>query len=219
MAMTLIDKTGLTNPEHLSRYLTLGVIMVAVIAIILLAYDNIGTLQRQVSVTPVSAPSSPGASYNASDITRYALFGTTPVPNNLENLPQTRLQLTLRGAFTAVDPANASAIIEGPDQKSRSFRVNGRVYGGATLHAVYADKVVLSHNGQLENLYFPSPAASLTAQTDSLENTAVQRTIVPSSQGGVSVPSHATPGLSEEERQKMIRARLQELRDRARNND
>ena len=48
----------------------------------------------------------------------------------------------------------ASALIEGPNRKTRNYRVDEEVPGGAILKQVYPDRVVLERSGNLENLIF-----------------------------------------------------------------
>ena len=79
-----------------------------------------------------------------------------------EELPETELQLTLRGAFQALHKEKAGAIIEDDAQNSSHYVIGDTLPGDATLKAVNANSVVLSRNGVLETLYFPedeTPAA------------------------------------------------------------
>lgn len=215
MVSELIDKTGFADLGRFSKYCTLMAIGFGAIVITLEAYSSYQTLNYP-GYTAGSEQQKPQAiTYKATDITRQNLFGRAEAAVvDPSQLPETRLQLILRGAFTSDDPQRASAIIEGPDQQSRSYRINSRVYGGAQLHAVYKDKVVLSRAGQLENLYFPSAETGIQTETPPVtsDNNIGRKTSI-----STTISSKATPGLSEQQRQDLIRARLQELRDRSRN--
>jgi len=73
--------------------------------------------------------------------------------------PDTTLSLTLRGILSREeDPTgpNGSVIIENRSEMKTYF-VGQTVEGadGATLHSVYADRVLLNRNGRLETLRFP----------------------------------------------------------------
>lgn len=138
-------------------------------------------------------------------ITNAQLFGITQSAGQ-QKLPETSLQLVLRGAFTASNPTLASAIIEHADKQSRSYKINSPVYGQTTLHAVYTDRVVLATNGQLETLYFPAPEQTLTETSAAASSTA-----------SASQASADSGALTMEQRQVLIRERLQQLRERARN--
>lgn len=76
----------------------------------------------------------------------------TPQP---ANLPETRLELTLKGAFSHTDPTAASALIEGQDRKTQRYFINDEVADKATLVAVNPEGVVLKRNGREEILNFP----------------------------------------------------------------
>jgi len=130
------------------------------------------------------------------------LFGRAPaVAGSDQSLPQTQLQLTLRGVFTADDPALASAIIETGDGKMQIVKTGGGLGTDATLQTVYANRVVVARNGVLENLYFPTASNSGEIAT-------------------VAAPVEAAPvaaapvGSEEDERKANILHRLEELRAR-----
>ncbi|MFT6029277.1 MAG: general secretion pathway protein C [Oleiphilaceae bacterium] len=95
-------------------------------------------------------------SYN---ISSYKLFGDAraPVkssPVETEKLPETTLKLRLTGVLAGKNNIQASALIEGPDRKTRSYRIDEELPGGAILKQVYPDRVVLERTGRLENLIF-----------------------------------------------------------------
>ncbi len=93
------------------------------------------------------------------NIPSFKLFGDAQAPVKketveTEKLPETSLKLTLTGVLAGKDNLQASALIEGPDRQTRSYRVDEEVPGGATLKQVYPDRVVLERSGRLENLIF-----------------------------------------------------------------
>jgi general secretion pathway protein C len=105
-------------------------------------------------------PATPGQSDNrVEQITGADLFGhsTAPGPSQEQQLPETSAQLTLRGVFAARDPSEASAIIETGDGHAQIVKPGASVAPDTVLREVHADRVVLSRNGAMENLYFPSP--------------------------------------------------------------
>jgi type II secretory pathway component PulC len=93
------------------------------------------------------------------------LFGVAPPTINDQTLPQTQMQLTLRGVFTSDDPAFASAIIESEDGKMQIVKSGGGLGADASLKQVYANRVVIARGGVLENLYFPTSSAPETIAT------------------------------------------------------
>ena len=66
--------------------------------------------------------------------------------------PETRLRLRLHGVFASPDPALAMAIIAEKGGRDRAYRRGDALPGGATLHEIYPDRVILSRNGRLETL-------------------------------------------------------------------
>ncbi len=75
--------------------------------------------------------------------------------------PDTRLRLELTGLFASSDPKQSLAIIAEKNGKDESYRIGDNVPGNATLHEVYADRVILSRLGKLETLRLKEPAEKL----------------------------------------------------------
>jgi len=69
--------------------------------------------------------------------------------------PKTTLKLVLRGIFSHSDQNLAMAIIADAGGKEKLYRVGAEVPGGAKVHKIYPDKVILERNGQLEALELP----------------------------------------------------------------
>lgn len=184
--------------------------------------------------TSNASPSSNTNEYNASAITGSQLFGQFAGQlSNAQNIPTTQLQLKLRGAFTSSNPQLASAIIEGPDGQTRPYKISSKVYGEAQLKEVFGDRVVLSRNGQLETLYFPEPEISNTANSSKVNTVATNqrdfsnydipddiRNLVQDNMSTQEIQQAArdlsSSAMTPEQRQALIRKRLQDLRDRAR---
>jgi general secretion pathway protein C len=87
------------------------------------------------------------------------LFGditanTVAPPPTTQDLPKTDLKLVLVGAMTDSDPQQASALIQA-DGQARRFYIGDSIPGGAVLHEVLADSVVLKREGRFETLFFP----------------------------------------------------------------
>ena len=69
--------------------------------------------------------------------------------------PKTNLKLVLRGVFSHTDQAKAMAIIADAAGKEKLYRNGGQVPGGASVHTIYPDRVILERNGQFETLFLP----------------------------------------------------------------
>jgi general secretion pathway protein C len=104
-------------------------------------------------------------------ITNAHLFGTAAAPKqDAANAPQTSMPLVLTGIIAANDPQNGLAILGPTAQTAKVHAVGDVVGGGARLHSVYSDRVIIDRNGQLESLALPHPAgvAAPTPTTASL---------------------------------------------------
>lgn len=77
------------------------------------------------------------------------------VEQSTEDLPETNLQLTLRGVSASTEESVGGALIETPDRQTNFFRIGESMPGSVVLHSVYANRVVLDRRGKLENLLFP----------------------------------------------------------------
>ena len=112
-------------------------------------------------------------------ITNAHLFGAAPPPKqDGANAPQTSIPLVLTGTIAGNDPQNGLAILGQSAQSAKVYAVGDNVPGGAKLHSVYSDRVVIDRNGQLESLALPHQtagsapppsAAALPAQNPSIE--------------------------------------------------
>ncbi len=121
-------------------------------------------------VMSMSAPGDAGQS--ASGPPAYAgivdthIFGESsddteaPVIQNTENVPETRLNLTLHGAIRSSDPAQAHAIISEKGKSSEVYFTGDPIPGGAKLHEVQMSQVIINRGGVLETLKLPEIARS-----------------------------------------------------------
>jgi general secretion pathway protein C len=148
-----------------NRYLPPGITGVLVIAI---AYQ-LATLTWTLvpGSTPSAAPplraaeaGAPAADYSA--LTNSHLFGeadeqAAPVIAAVVDAPDTTLSLTLRGILSKEADLNGSVIIEGSRGDSKTYYTGQAIDNadGATLHSVYADRVLLDRSGRLETLRLP----------------------------------------------------------------
>jgi general secretion pathway protein C len=91
------------------------------------------------------------------------LYGTAPVAAPTEqdaaNAPQTNIPLVLTGIISAEDPQNGLAILGQTAPTAKVYAVGDNVPGGAKLHSVFADRVVIDRGGHLETLALPRQTA------------------------------------------------------------
>jgi general secretion pathway protein C len=86
------------------------------------------------------------------------LFGAAPVAapaSGAANAPQTTMALVLTGTIAANHPQDGLAILGPSVTQVRVYGVGDNVPGGARLHAVYDDRVLLDRAGRLETLALP----------------------------------------------------------------
>jgi general secretion pathway protein C len=95
---------------------------------------------------------------NPATIANAHLFGSAEVEAPVQdaaNAPQTSLPLVLTGIIANDDPEQGLAIIGENAGSARVKAVGDSLPGGATLHSVYGDRVMLDRNGRLESLALP----------------------------------------------------------------
>ena len=158
-----------------NQYAPPGVIAVLVIAI---AYQ-LATLTWALvpGSTPAAAPAprpvDSGGSAPSSDFTvllNSGLFGVAAEQPQVAvapvvEAPDTTLSLTLRGILSKEGDPSGQVIIESRNE-GKNYFVGQPIDGadGATLHSVYADRVLIDRGGRLETLRLPK---DLTASTGS----------------------------------------------------
>jgi general secretion pathway protein C len=95
------------------------------------------------------------------EVGAYHLFGDAKkqivVNEKIIDAPETRLRLDLKGVFASTNTEEALAIISSSKNKDKTYHIGDKVTAGVSLHAIYADRVILKRNGQLETLRLPKP--------------------------------------------------------------
>jgi general secretion pathway protein C len=112
------------------------------------------------SPQPVVATSVPRPQRTGVDIQTVVsahLFGVAvadPSTQDPANAPQSSANLLLAGTIATQDPKRGVAIISDAGSASKVYSVGERI-GGASLHSVYLDHVILDRGGALETLLLP----------------------------------------------------------------
>jgi general secretion pathway protein C len=95
-------------------------------------------------------------------ILRANLFGQSAPAEGSTDAPVTTMALQLSGVIAANDPKRGFAIIgaagtpgAAAGSGARSYKVGDALPGGALLHAVYVDRVLLDRGGAIEALLMP----------------------------------------------------------------
>lgn len=159
------------------------------------------------------------------DLSSIDLFGTADQSAvaqavDTENLPETNLRLFLRGVLAADGDFPGSALVEDDKGKTEAYLVGDELPGNAKLRSVHPRRVIIERAGKLENLYFPETedrsGMDVADSNDSPGDDTATPSVTPAaSGGGVTIP--ATPA-ADEQRREEIRRRLEQLRERLRNN-
>ena len=85
------------------------------------------------------------------------LFGAPPqIQNDNQVASRPSMALTLHGSFVHAEPERSMSIIQRAGGVPEFFRPGAELDTGVSLQAVYADRVEILRNGNLETLYFPA---------------------------------------------------------------
>ncbi len=104
--------------------------------------------------------------------------GEAPPPVETQDAPETRLNLELRGAIAAQDRRMAHAIIADGAGREQVYFLDDPVPGGATLHRVQIDRVILNRGGALETLKLPREFAATAPPQQTQQVTTSRRQTV-----------------------------------------
>jgi len=112
-------------------------------------------------------PPPPARRINVAAIANSHLFGTAapakPSEADAANAPQTSMPLVLTGIIAGDSPDSGVAILGESASSAKVYGVGDALPGGARLHAVYGDRVILERGGALESLALPRQYAAGTA--------------------------------------------------------
>jgi general secretion pathway protein C len=99
-------------------------------------------------------------------------------PASDADAPPTSASLRLTGTIAAADPKRGTAIIS--DAGKSAVYLIGADVGGASVYAVYVDRVILNRGGQLESLLMPHSATTGAGSAQYADkNSGVGKTAVP----------------------------------------
>ena len=133
-----------------------------------------GTAAGVPVVVPAGQAARPVQSGNGADVAAIAaasIFGKAdvadepaPVAGSLEDLEETNLRnLTLKGTIASDRPEFSIAIISDGSNDEKVYVIGDSVASGASLHAVYRDRVVLNERGALTSLSLPREFSNRTS--------------------------------------------------------
>jgi general secretion pathway protein C len=122
--------------------------------IVIGAFDKPAAAVPPQSSMPRSTRTAVNPTLQLALIVNAHMFGSAGVTSTGE-APQTTMPLTLAGVIADKDPNKGQAIIGENAMAAKLYAVGGAIPGGARLHAVFADRVLLERNGAIEALSLP----------------------------------------------------------------
>ena len=153
---------------------TLAVLLAAQAAVIVTGLGGAGRSHAAGTGPSVAAPRH---AVDVAAIVNAHLFAVPPVTatqQDAANAPQTSMPLVLTGIISGDDPKYGLAILGQTAQSTKVFAVGDNVPGGAKLHSVFNDRVVIDRGGHLETLVLPrqvngagSPPSAAALTTES----------------------------------------------------
>ena len=122
-----------------------------------------GGQSRKTDARPPSPATLARRGIDVASITNGHLFGTAAQAKSstAADATQTSMQLVLTGIIAGKDPKVGFAIVGENATAAKVHAVGDNVPGGAKLHSVYSDRVLLDRNGHLEYLTLPHTPAAL----------------------------------------------------------
>lgn len=97
------------------------------------------------------------------------LFGAPSAPSGAGpgEAPPTTMSLVLAGVLAQADPQKGYAIVGESAAAAKLYAVGDSIPGGARLHSVYGDRVLIDRNGAIESLPLPRQGAGASLLTPS----------------------------------------------------
>jgi general secretion pathway protein C len=109
--------------------------------------------RRNTASVSTAAPTMAAHQVDAEQVADKHLFGTAQA-SNTGPAPDTTLAFTLHGIAAAKRATDSRALIEANGDEE-PYGVGAQLPGGVTIHAIYADRVLLDRGGRLETLRLP----------------------------------------------------------------
>lgn len=141
---------------------------------------------------------------------------------DIDNLPETNLKLVLRGVMSASGDFPGSALVEDNKSQTEAYIVGEELPGNATLRTVRPDRIIIERSGALENLFFPeddNQAGIAMAASDSGSGSSNDEPEYAEKQARSASFPGPQSSQSSSTRRDEIRQRLEQLRNRLRNNN
>jgi general secretion pathway protein C len=139
------------------------VLLIIVVCFLVSSLSVVGYFRVNVG-TPITLPTIKAAV--PTPIAGMHLFGI--YASDYNDLPETQLQLVLQGTEISKAESGLSLALIQSSSKTKVYHVGDSVPGGATIHAIQEDRVIINDNGELERLSMPIPKLSIIPATAGL---------------------------------------------------
>ncbi len=161
-----MDAATLTNlwPKiemKLPRWVSIALVVLILITLAKLVWGFFDSGSNQVIAPPVTTPTNvkpqPRANHDRKIAQLHLMGKPAPVASSskkVEDAPDTTLNLKLLGVL-AGDKDYGYAIISSGANKIKHYGLGDDIPGGAVLHAVYSDRVILERDIRMETLRLP----------------------------------------------------------------
>ncbi len=141
---------------HSPTLVSAGLAVLIAVELARIALTLVGPVRSPEPTVPNAAVPTPRAGIAVQDVVSAHLFGLAAAPaagQDPGNAPVSQSNLVLAGTIATQDPKHGVAIISdgGP---SKVYSVGDNL-GGAALHSVFLDRVILDRGGVLETLLLP----------------------------------------------------------------
>ncbi len=136
----------------------LGVQLAKLIWLLVPAPEEGLWIPRPAQSADAPATNQKASTINIAAIQQAKLFGefrpeaAEPQTQLAEDAPDTNLRLKLRGILAMENASESRALIEQTRGELKAYAVGMSIPGGAELHSIYVDRVLLKRGGRLETL-------------------------------------------------------------------
>ncbi|TDT41377.1 general secretion pathway protein C [Halospina denitrificans] len=175
---------------------------------------SVNTHGAQQQTRTQQTDSAPAQAVDLKELTFFGEPGDNAAPQvtDAEDLPETNLQLVLRGVMAGDTEERDSALVEGPDGETEVYRVSESLPGDAVLRKVHRKRIVIERGGALETLSFPENETGDSVTVANANSRSSQSRPEPDASGS------SSRNRKFQGREKDVRERLNKLRERLSDN-
>lgn len=103
------------------------------------------------------------------DLFNSSLFGVY-IPNDLNQIKQSMLNITLAGILLGAHSADSQVIIRSAEGDEKNYKINDLIPGDVLIKKIMADGILVEHNGSLERINLPEDELTFDPVATPLRN-------------------------------------------------